>query len=156
MGIDVIDDLYKLNMVPVKDANGWLSARLTEADSRNYRTVLLLSAHKYCREGENRRGCACREELLLGKTGSRLLSRSFGQFRPVSGRHLTIYHCLDEYVASCAASPVSSGLWQYSLGIGLTPQLFNTVFKLSMLVRQAPLSTSWLVKLDELEQEISE
>ena len=65
------------------------------------------------------------------------------------------YHCLDEPVNIWASSGVSSGLWQHSLWIGLTPQVFNIVFKLSTLVRLAPLTTPWLAELDKLQDEIA-
>lgn len=77
-------------------------------------------------------------------------------FRPLSGNDLKEYHCLDQFVSIWASSQVSSGLWQHSLWIGLQPPVFNIVFKLSTLVRQAPLDASWLTELDRLENELNE
>ncbi len=77
-------------------------------------------------------------------------------FRPLSNDDPADYHCLDEHVAIWSSSRASTGLWQHSLWIGLTPEVFNLMFKLSTLVRLAPLTESWLSKLDQLEGEISD
>lgn len=76
-------------------------------------------------------------------------------FRPLSIDEPKEYHCLDGPVNIWTSSQASSGLWQHSLWIGLTPQVFNLVFKLSTLVRLAPLNTQWLMELDRLENEVA-
>ena len=77
-------------------------------------------------------------------------------FRPLSSDDPADYHCLDKHVDAWSSSRASTGLWQHSLWIGLTPEVFNFMFKLSTLVRLAPLTEPWLSKLDQLESEMAD
>ncbi|CAG9945232.1 unnamed protein product [Clonostachys rosea f. rosea IK726] len=65
--------------------------------------------------------------------------------------HLEEYSSLDELLDIWASSPITCGLWQHSLWIGLRPPIFNAVFKLSVLIRLVPLQPSWRSELDKLE-----
>lgn len=59
------------------------------------------------------------------------------------------YTFLDGLVNTWAVSSIQGGLWQHSLWIGLQPPIFNTVFKLAVLLRQVPRN---ILKLSELGQ----
>lgn len=78
----------------------------------------------------------------------------YATFRPLSDSRIS-YCMLDELVDVWASSPIACGLWQHSLWAGVPPQMLNIGFKLSVLLRRAPLDVPWCRKLDALERNLN-
>lgn len=74
-------------------------------------------------------------------------------FRPLPNAQHE-YNCLDELLDIWNSSNISCGLWQHSLWISLPPQVFNLVFKLSVLLHLPTLSEAQLNEVDTLEHSL--
>lgn len=71
-------------------------------------------------------------------------------FRPLPNSE-TSYSYLDDLVEIWNSSNIPCGLWQHSLWISLPPQIFNVVFKLSVLLHMRVLGEAQMDDLDKLD-----